>query len=222
MAEKTEEDLLLREIDDDLRHDQMNKLMQRYGPYLVVVALALVVGVAAYQGWQAWDRKTRIAGGERFQAAMALAQVDKQEEALTRMNAIAADGRAGYVALARFQSARILAEKGNAQDAAKAYRALADDTAIDAGFRNLAVVLGAAQELNLPGADLKALESRVKPLADGAGPWRSSPRELVALIALQSGDKAAAEKLFAELADDRMAVQGVRARAREMASVLRQ
>jgi len=222
LAEKTEDDLLFKEIEEDLRQDQLTKLFKAYGGYGLIAAVSLVVGVAGYQGWKTWDAKVRREGGERFAAAMALANANNTDEALRSFAAIAASGRAGYAMLARFQEARIIAGRGDAAGAAKAYRALADDTAIDAGFRNLAVVLGAAQELNLPGADLKALEARVKPLAGGAGPWRSSARELAALIALQSGDKATAEKLFAELADDRMAVQGVRARAREMASVLRQ
>lgn len=221
-TEKTEEDLLIREIEEDLRQDQFTKLWRDYGQYVLAALVALVLGVAGHQGWQAWDQKTRRAASEKFQAAMVLAESQKTDQAQKSLNAIAADSRAGYAMLARFQSARILAEKGSAAEAAKAYWALAGDAKIDALYRDLATILGAAQALNDSGADLKALEARLKPLAAGAGPWRASARELSALIALGSGDRAAAEKMFAELADDRLAQPGIRARARDMASVLRQ
>jgi hypothetical protein len=222
LAEKTEEDLLIREIEDDLRQDRMKKLWAAYGQYALAAVIALVVGIAGHEGWQAWDKKSRAAAGERFQAAIALSQSEKTDEALKNLQSMAADARAGYAMLARFHGARIMAEKGDAAEAAKAYRALADDAGIDQIYRDLAVILGAAQELSVPGADLKALDARLKPLAADAGLWRSSARELSALIALAAGDKAAAEKIFVALADDRQAVPGVRERAREMASVLRQ
>lgn len=220
MAEKTEDDLLFKEIEEDLRQDQLTKLFKAYGGYGLIAAVSLVVGVAGYQGWKTWDAKVRREGGERFAAAMALANANNPDQALRSFAAIAADGRAGYAMLARFQEARITAGRGDAAGAAKAYRALADDDALDPIYRALATILGVIQELDMPGADLKAAAERLLPLTADTSPWRWSAREAAALVAWRAGDAAKAEALLTALAADQQGPPGVRARAREMLSIL--
>ena len=84
----------------------------------------------------------------------------------------------------------------------------------------MAVVLGAVQELNIAGTDWADLEKRLEPLMADSSPWRFSARELTGLLAKRSGDTAKAKKLFSGLAEDRIAPQGIRNRAREMLSLL--
>ena len=220
MAEKTEDDLLFKEIEDDLRQDQLTKLFKDYGGYALAAAVALVVGVAGHQGWQAWDAKTKRAGGERFAAAMALAGKDNTEAAAKAFSAIAADGQAGYAMLARFQEARVLAGRGDAAGAAKAYRALADDGGLDPVYRALATILGVVQELDAANPDLKSIADRLQPLAAETSPWRWTAGEVTALAAWRAGDAAKAKALLTALANDRLGPSGVRARAQEMLSIL--
>ena len=220
MAEKTEEDLLIQEIDDEIRQDQAAKLWRAYGKHVIAVTILLVVAVAGFQGWKAYDISTREADGQRFSKAQAMVQTGQREAALQAFADIAADGRAGYALLARFQQARLLARASDAAGAAAAYRALSGDGGIDPLYQNLAVILGGFQELNVAGADLAALESRLEPLMAETNPWRFSAREIKGLFAHRSGDAAAARKLFQGLATDPRAPQGVRVRAQEMLSIL--
>ncbi len=220
MAEKTEDDLLFQEIEEDLRQDRMHKLVKAYGGYALTAAVALVAGVAGYQGWKTWDSRQKIQGGERFAAAMALGDKDNSEPALKAFAGIAADGRPGYAMLARFQEARILAGRGDAAAAAKAYRSIADDAGVDAIFRALATILGVMQELATANPDLESMAKRLQPLAADTSPWRWSAREAAALVAWRAGDKAKAESLLTALAGDRSGPPGIRARAGEMLSIL--
>ncbi|MFQ5765412.1 MAG: tetratricopeptide repeat protein [Rhodospirillales bacterium] len=222
MAEKSEDDLLFREIDEELRQEQWQKLWQAYGNYAIAAVVALVLGVAGYQGWRAWDVSTSQAEGRRFTQALALVAGDQADEALKAFTSIAADSRAGYQLLARFQEARLLARRGDAAGAAAAYRAVAEDGGVDSLYRDLAAILGALQALNTAGADLEALKRRIEPLAADGAPFRWSAREVLALAAEQSGDQAGARKRFTELAAAAGAPQGVRARAQEMLSILGQ
>ena len=54
MADPVQENLL-REIQEDLRRERLEKLWKRYGSVLIGAALAIVVAVAAYQAWKAWE-----------------------------------------------------------------------------------------------------------------------------------------------------------------------
>ena len=61
-----ESDVLFQEIEDDLRQEQTNKLWTDYGKYIVGAALALVIGVAGFQGWKNYDLEKRQVAGETF------------------------------------------------------------------------------------------------------------------------------------------------------------
>ena len=218
--EKTHDDLLFQEIDDELRQDRAHKLWRAYGQYVIGTALALVIGVGGYQGWQKYQLSARLADGRKFTAATELAEAKKFDDAFKAFAELSDSGGKGYQLLARFNQARLLAEKGEAGSAATAYRVLADDPAVEPLYRGLAVVLGALQELNVAGTDWAALEKRLEPLMAGTSTWRFSARELTGLLAKRSGDTAKAKKLFSGLANDRGAPQGIRNRAQEMLSIL--
>lgn len=221
ILEKTQDDILFDEIDDELRQDRAHKLWRAYGKYVIGATLAFVLGVAGYQGWQKYQLSSRLADGAKFATAAGLADADKFDAAFKAFAELSDSGGKGYRLLARFNQARLLADRGEAGGAATAYRVLADDDAVESLYRGLAVVLGALQELNVAGADWAALEKRLEPLMADSSPWRFSARELAGLLAKRSGDTAKAKKLFSGLAEDRMAPRGIRNRAREMLSILK-
>ncbi len=211
------QDSLFREIEEDLRQEHWAKLWKRYGNYAVGAVLALVLSVAGYQGWRAYDIATRQSDGERFAAALKLAG-DKQTQAAAEAFAgLAADATAGYALLARFQEAALLAKRGQP---AAAYADLAQDPGVDAVYRDLAVILGAFHEMNGPGAG--DLSARLAPLTADGNPWRHSAKELTAVLAARAGDRTKARALFTALAADATAPQGIRARAGEMLAILGQ
>ena len=214
------QDSLFREIEEDLRQEHWAKLWKRYGNYFVGAVLALVLSVAGYQGWRAYDIATRQSDGERFAAALKLAD-DKQTQAAAEAFAgLAADATAGYALLTRFQEAALLAKRGEPAAAAAAYADLAQDSGVDAVYRDLAVILGAFHEMNGPGAG--DLSARLAPLTADGNPWRHSAKELIAVLAARAGDRTKARALFTALAADATAPQGIRARAGEMLAILGQ
>lgn len=212
------QDSLFREIEEDLRHERWTKLWKRYGTYASGAVLALVLSVAGYQGWRAYDITTRQSDGERFAAALKLAG-DKQTQAAAEAFAgMAADATAGYALLARFQEAALMAQRG--EPAVAAYADLAQDPGVDAVYRDLAVILGAFHEINGPGTG--DLSARLAPLTADGNPWRHSAKELTAVLAVRTGDRTKARALFTALAADATAPQGIRARAGEMLAILGQ
>ena len=220
MAEKTEDDILFQEIDEELRQDRAHQLWQAYGKYAITAVVVIIAAVAGYQGWRNYDLSNRRAAGERFNAAMELAATEKTDEAFKAFADIATDGNEGYQLLARFSQARLLSQNGNSRDASLAYRVLADDVSIDSLYRDLAVILGAYEDLNTPGAVSAELKERLKPLMAKTNPWRFSAQEITGLLSRRSGDKTKARELFTALVNDRNTPQGVRTRAQEMLSIL--
>ncbi|TAN75837.1 MAG: hypothetical protein EPN20_02370, partial [Magnetospirillum sp.] len=62
-------ELLIKEVDEDLRQEQLNKLWRKHGGLLSVGAVAVVLAVAAFQGWSAWELKQRQASSLRHAEA---------------------------------------------------------------------------------------------------------------------------------------------------------
>src|SRR4029077_5406055 len=130
---------IFREIDEELRRDNLLKLWQRYGKYVIAVAvLALVIagGIVAWREHQASERRAQ---GQRYSNALTLARDGKDGEAAKVFAVLAREG-GGYSLLAAFEEAELLAKSGDKKAAIAAYDRLAA-SGIDPEFRDLAVLL---------------------------------------------------------------------------------
>ena len=211
-------DLLIREVDEDLRHEQMEQMWKRYGSLVVAAAVALVLSVAGWQAWRTWDVKQRQASSLRYFEATQLADHGKRDQAMLDLARLATDGTKGYRLLADMTRAALDEDKGDFAGASAIYHGVAAAGGIDPVYRNIALLK--ASYIDLDTVDPATIEKAVAPLTEEASPWRHSAREVMALAALKRGDTAAAAEFFRKLADDVAAPQGVRARAAEMLATL--
>ena len=207
-------DLLIREVDEDLRRDRLNSLWKRHGSAVIGGAVALVLSVAAWQAWNAWDLRQRRDSSARLDAATTLVEQGKADQAAEGLTQLSQDGTRGYRLLARLRLADLRQQQGDLPEAIRLYRALAEDGAADGAYRDMARIrLG---YLELDSADPTALEAQIAPLAVESSPWRHSAREIQALLALRKGESGRAADLFARLAEDTAAPRDLRGRAAEM------
>ena len=72
---------IFQEVEEDLRRDKAARLWRRYGSYVLVAALAIVAGTAAYVWWKQHVAARQIAEGDAFAAAAQLQPDDKAQEA---------------------------------------------------------------------------------------------------------------------------------------------
>jgi hypothetical protein len=211
---------IFREIDEELRQERLEKLWKDYGKYAIAGAVVLVLGVAAFRGWQEYRGKQREAESAQFMAAASLMAENKDKEAEALFAALATKADDTYGALARFEQAALKAKAGDAAGAIALYDALAKDGGLSQPLRDVALLQVVMHAMDRPDADAKALSARLEPLIANRGPWRSSASELAGLLALRSGDTAKARERFKSIADDGDAPANVRARATEILAVI--
>lgn len=210
---------IFREIEEDLQRDRYKKLWAKYGNLVIAAAVALVLATAGWQLWKGYKLRREQAFGQRYAEALKLAEQGKTAEAEQSFTKLAADAGAGYSTLARLQEAALLIKAGKTGDAIALYNKLAADSSVDRVYRELATLLAVLNGLDQD--DPAQLSNRLQPLAAASNPWRYSAIELQALLAQRAGDKAKAEQLWGQLADDAMAPLGLRARAAEMLAALK-
>ena len=208
---------IFREIDEELRRENLLKLWSRYGWHVTIVVVLALVIAGGYVAWRNHEQAERRAQSTRFAGALELTQNGKDADAVKAFGAVAQEG-GGYSILAAFEEADLLARSGDAKGAIAAYDRLADSGATDPVLRNAAVLLSAMH--SLPDSDPKAEIDRLAPLTAAGNPWRGTALELTAAARLKSGDRSGALELYKSLADDLTAPQGLRARAAEMAAAL--
>jgi hypothetical protein len=208
---------IFREIDEELRRDNLLKLWQRFGRYViaaVVLALLIAGGIVA---WRNHQLTLRQAQSVRYEAGLALLRQGKDAEAAKIFSSVG-DESGGYGELAVFEGADLAAKAGDRKTAIADYDKLAASSSTDPQLRDAATLLSVMN--GFADSDPKVVIDRLKPLTDSGNPWRATALELTAAAQLKSGDKTGALGIYKKLADDLAAPEGVRARAAEMAAVL--
>ena len=209
----------IREVDEEMRRDQLKKLWDRFGIYIIGAAVLIVAVTAGYRGWQAWQESQSRAAGDKYTAAINLALEDKHEEAATALLALTADTTGGYPVLARMRAATETAAAGDVSGAVTAFESIANDSSVDQLYRDLATIR--AGYLSVDDAPLDEIAKKVEPLAAAGGTWRHSAREIMGLATWKAEDYGAAEKWFDRIANDTEAPATVKSRARMLLSLIR-
>ena len=208
---------IFREIDEELRRDNLLKLWKQYGRYVIAGVVVMLLAAGGVAAWRDHQAKERAAQSVRYNGALALVRQGRDADAAKAFTALGNEG-GGYGLLAAFDEAEMLAKSGDRKGAAAVYDRIAGSGSYDTELRDMANLLSVMQ--SLPDGDPQSLIKRLEPLAANGNPFRATALDLSAALRLKSGDKAGALQLYRNLADDLTAPQGVRARAAEMAAAL--
>lgn len=213
------DDSFIREVNEEIRRDQAQQIWDRFGPAAIAIAILVVLATAAWVAYDYWDTSRANASGDKFSAALLLANQGKNDEAIAALKDLEDTGYGAYPLLARMRSATVLANKGDFAGAVAGFDAVAADGSIPVAVRDMAR-LRAAYVLVDSGsyADVAA---RAEPLAADTNPLRHSAREAMALSAWKEGKAADALKLYDQITADEAAPRNSRERATMMAELIR-
>jgi len=154
---------IFHEVDEEVRREQLKKLWDRYGNYVVAAAVLVVVVLAAWRGYQWWEAKKAAETGAAFEAAAALAEAGKHADAEAAYAKIVADGTAGYRHLARLREAAQLAQV-DAKAAVAAYETIAADASVGPVLQDLAALRAGAMLISTDVQTPSATRTRVEML----------------------------------------------------------
>ena len=210
---------IFREVDEDIRRERFKKLWDRFGVYIIVLAVAIVVVTAGYRIYVYLEEKRAEEAGDKFTAALQLATDGKHAEAVDALSAIIADGSGGYPVLARFRIATEKVAIGDKAGAVTELDAVASDGSAQPLIRDMARLRAAL--ILVETSSLADLEARIGNLAATGNPWRNTARELLGLAAWRSGDLAAARKYFQQISDDQQKPRDIAQRADVMLALIK-
>jgi hypothetical protein len=208
---------IFHEVDEEVRREQLKKIWQRYGNYIVVACLIVVVGIAGWRGYEWMQSKHAAESGAAFEQAATLAETGKVQEAEAAFAKLGVDGTTGYRILSRLREAAELA-RSDPKAAIKAYDEIAADRGAGQVIQDLATLR--AGYLLVDGTPYADLRNRLEPLTGPGRAFRYSARELLALSAWKQGDASAAKQWTETIIGDPQTPAGARSRAEVLSQLI--
>ena len=212
------EDTFIREVDEEMRQDQIRGLWSRFGNIVIGVAILIVVGVAAWRGWEYWSNLQAGKSGDTYLAAVELSEQGRGDAAIEALTPLLSGGHGEYPALARLRIAGEKANKGDPEAALADYEAIAADGSVSDPLRQVARLRAGLIAVDREGYD--QVRPKLEPLAAAGAPYRSIAREALGLSAWKAGEMQEAARWFRQIADDAGETGSVRDRANLMLDLL--
>ena len=209
---------ILREVDDQLRRDQIVRLGKRWG--LVAIGV-IVAGLLALGGWLWWRAERQEAvglEGEAMASAITKLESGNTRGAEPQFKALTTSKADGYRVAARIALADGLLSKNDTKGAASAYAAIAADASVAQPFRDLALIRQTTAEFDTLKPEI--VVSRLRGLTVAGNPWLGSAGEMVAVAYLRQGKRDLAGATFGAMVKDKGVPDSIRSRAVQMAGVL--
>jgi hypothetical protein len=213
-----EQEVLLREVDDAMRKDELGSVFKRYG---WAIGGAVVLSLAAFGGWLVWDNYNEGQIEERSEklvAAFDKLGAGQIDQAKSELAALSEDGNSATAISAKLARAGIALRDNRQTEALQLYESIAEDAEAPKPYRDLAAIRAVA--IQFEELDPQKVVDRLKPLAVPGNPWFGSAGELVAMAYLKQGNDKLAGPLFAAIAQDEDVPQTLRSRTRQIAGQL--
>ncbi|ASP32338.1 tetratricopeptide repeat protein [Labrenzia sp. VG12] len=209
---------IFREVDEDIRQEKYRRLWDRFGPWVIAVAVLIVVGTGGYRGWLYWQEQQSQAAGDTFFDAVQLSEQEQYQEAAALYGELESS-IGGYPALAKLRQATDLANAGQIEEALAEFDSLSRDTSLDVAVRDVAALRAAYLAVDLDAYD--AVADRVERLSADNSPFRAASREILALSAWKNGNIEAAREWLSALEEDAETPVDVSRRVAVLAGLIR-
>lgn len=208
----------LREVDEELRKDQLADAARRWGRIVIGAVLA---GLVLFGGWLYWQHRSEQRAGqevEQLATAQEQAQGGQTAEATQTLKGLEDASGSGTRAMALMTEAELLLGKNDRAGAAAKFAAVASDSSLGQPFRDLATLRGVAVEFDTLSPQ-QAIE-RLRPLAVPGNAFFGSAGELTAIAYLRQNRRDLAGKLFGQIAKAPDVPETIRQRAVQMAGAM--
>lgn len=212
------DEAFLREVDEELRRDELASIWTRYGRWFL---LAILLGLAALGGTIYWRyHQAEVAGaeGEKLQKVYDDLVAQNLKAAKAPLDELAGSKIPGYRAVARFSQADLFLQKNDLKGAAAKFAEIAGDASLGQPFRDLALIRQTSAEFDT--LKPQVVIDRLRTLAVPGNPWFGSAGELAgaAYLRMNKPDRAAA--VFKQMATDETVPESIRQRVSKVAETL--
>ena len=208
----------IREVEENLRRDEMEAKAKRYGPAVGGAALVVLLAAGGYLFWQDQQHKAAERDTEAFAQILDSASAGPLATAPAALAPLTRSDSDGVSAQARLTQAALALEKNDRKTASAIFQQMAADKGLAKPYRDLALLRATLVDYDRLKPD--EVIQRLEPLAKPGEPFYGSAGELTGLALIAKGQKVQAGQLFARIAADHTVPDTIRSRAVQVAGSL--
>ena len=206
----------LREVDENLRRDQMRDFFKVYGNWLIAGVVLFLAASGGLIWWRQHQVQKSEAEVEQLSGVYADIGAGKTTQAQQKLDQLSDSGSKSVRASARFARAALAIQQGDTKTATETYKSIAAESSLPQPYRDAALVRQTALEFDR--LQPQEVIARLAPLAKPGEPWFGSAGEMTALALAKQGKRAEAGQLFATIAKDTTVPSSIRNRATQLAA----
>lgn len=206
----------VREVDENLRRDQLRDFFKAYGNWLILAAVLFLGASGGLIWWRQHQVQHSEAQVERFAGLFKDIAGGNTAQVPQKLDLLSESGSDGVRASAMFAGAALAIQQGDIKTAVAKYKEIAGDSGLPAPYRDAATIRQTALEFD----QLQPQEviTRLEPLAKPGEPWFGSAGEMTALALAKQGKRQEAGQMFAAIANDSTVPSSIRERATQLAA----
>jgi hypothetical protein len=209
----------IREVDENLRRDQAQKVFKRFGILIVGGALLLLAAVGGWLFWKNQQAEKAAVQSEQFTAILGDIGAGKTgADVDRRLDALATEGNGSLSGSARLTRAALALQKSDRATAIAQYRSVMEDDDVPQTVRDTATLR--LTQLEFDSLQPQQIIDRLAPLAVKESAWYGSAGELTALAMLKANRRSDAAAILNGVAASKDVPASLRARAEQLAAGL--
>ena len=208
----------INEVEEELRKDDYNKFLRKYGPLLLGLILAVIMVAAYFEYSKLRDDRAARSISAAFVEASEIAADGDADEAVRRFIAIAEKSPSGYAGLSYMRAAALQLNNGEALEAVRLFDQAADSFEIP---RHADLARLKASYALVGQGRYDDARTRLVTLSRKGAPYEHLSRELLALSLKETGDISGAKAEYSYLENIPGVSPTVQARAKQAMTIIR-
>jgi hypothetical protein len=208
----------VREVDENLRRDQLRDFFQKYGNWLIAAVILFLGASGGFIWWKQHQVERTAAQVEKLATIYKDVGSGNMAQAPQQLDELSKSGSKAVRASALFARAALALQLNDTKAATGTYKSIANDDSLPKPYRDIALIRQTALEFDqLQPQDVIA---RLTPLTKPGEPWFGSAGEMTALALIKQGKRQEAGQLFSAIAKDKGVPETIRGRAVQVAGSL--
>lgn len=198
------------EVNEDIKNEELNKCLKKYGPKVVIASILIVLFTAARVVYD--NHKTSV----NQKQTVIISDISSPGISANDIIEQSADLDATHKFLSEFIIAAAHADAGELEKANVVYEKIISDASVSVEYKDLAKLYVSQNILNMEAGDLKKANSLIKSMLVKDNAFYYIAIEQKALIEAKMGNDEAAKSIFTDLSGDVNAPSEIKDRAEKL------
>lgn len=187
------------EVNEEIRNQQLKSIWNRFGLYIIAIALFIIFAVGSYEVNNYWNSKVSENESNLFDSAILMIEEGNEEGGYNKLIELS-EGKTGYKGLALFRLSSESYNKDNFIQAIEFLKRASEDSSLTKKLREFAKLK--AGLILVDHGSVDDVKNLLNDITVKNGPFAFHAKEIIALSLLNNNMDLEAKLIFEDIASD--------------------